>query len=35
MDKLQEWFGDYNSYAPHSALKIKTPQEFYHFKIGV
>jgi putative transposase len=33
--KLQEWFDYYNSYAPHSALKLKTQQEFYNFKIAV
>ena len=34
MGKLQEWIDDYNSYAPHSALNMKTPQEFYSFKIA-
>ena len=34
MNRLQEWFNEYNSYAPHSALKMKTPQEFYNFKIA-
>jgi putative transposase len=34
MGKLQKWFDDYNSYAPHSALKMKTPQEFYNFKMA-
>lgn len=34
MNRLQEWFDEYNSYAPHSALKMKTPQEFYNFKIA-
>ena len=24
MGKLQEWFDEYNSFAPHSALNIKT-----------
>jgi putative transposase len=32
--KLQEWFDDYNSYAPHSAINMKTQQEFYKFKIA-
>jgi putative transposase len=34
MDRLQEWFDEYNSYAHHSSLKMKTPQEFYNFKIA-
>jgi len=34
MGKLQEWFDDYNSYAPHCPLNIKTPKEFYNFKIA-
>ncbi len=34
MDKLHEWFEDYNNYAPHSALNMKTPQELYNFEIA-
>ena len=34
LGKLQEWFEDYNSYAPHSALNMETPKEFYNFNIA-
>ena len=32
MDRLQEWFDDYNTFAPHSALGMKTPMEFFNYK---
>ena len=31
-DQIQSWVDDYNHYAPHSALGMKTPMEFYNFK---
>ena len=30
--QIQEWVDEYNQYAPHSALGMKTPNEFYNFK---
>lgn len=30
--QIQEWVDEYNQYAPHSALDMKTPNEFYNFK---
>ena len=35
LEKLGGWMEDYNTYAPHSALNMETPQEFYNFKIAV
>lgn len=31
-DQIQKWVDEYNQYAPHSALEMKTPNEFYNFK---
>ncbi|WP_394335579.1 hypothetical protein [Algoriphagus formosus] len=31
---MQKWMNEYNTYAPHSALEMKTPNEFYNFKIA-
>ena len=31
-DQIQNWVDEYNNYAPHSALNMKTPNEFYNFK---
>lgn len=31
-DQIQKWVDEYNNYAPHSALEMKTPNEFYNFK---
>jgi len=31
-DQIQRWVDEYNKYAPHSALNMKTPDEFYNFK---
>ncbi len=30
--QIQNWIDEYNEYAPHSALNMKTPNEFYIFK---
>lgn len=30
--QIQKWVDEYNNYAPHSALNMKTPNEFYIFK---
>ncbi|MFT4858499.1 MAG: putative transposase, partial [Algoriphagus sp.] len=29
-----QWVEEYNTFAPHSALNMKTPNEFYNFKIA-
>jgi len=31
-DQIQGWIDEYNNYAPHSALDMKTPLEFFEFK---
>jgi putative transposase len=31
-NQIQNWVDEYNNFAPHSALKMKTPNEFYKFK---
>ena len=31
-EQIQKWVDEYNHYAPHSALGMKTPKEFYNFK---
>ena len=31
-NQMKEWIDDYNNFAPHSALNMETPQEFYIFK---
>ena len=31
-DQIQGWIDEYNNYAPHSALNMKTPSEYYGFK---
>jgi putative transposase len=31
--QIQGWVNEYNQYAPHSALNMKTPNEFYNFKL--
>ena len=30
-EQIQKWVDQYNQYAPHSALGMKTPTEFYNF----
>jgi putative transposase len=30
---IQKWVDEYYNYAPHSALDMKTPNEFFNFKI--
>jgi len=30
--KYQKWVKEYNTFAPHSSLEMKTPNEFYIFK---
>lgn len=30
--QIQKWVDEYNKFAPHSALNMKTPNEFYNFK---
>ena len=32
MDQIQKWVDEYNTYAPHSSLNMKTPKEFYTLK---
>lgn len=32
--QLQLWIDEYNNYAPHSALGMKTPNHFFNFKIA-
>jgi putative transposase len=31
-DQIQGWLNEYNQYAPHSALNMKTPSEYYVLK---
>ena len=31
-NQIQKWVNEYNNYAPHSGLDMKTPTEFYIFK---
>jgi len=31
---LPKWFDDYNTFAPHSALGMKTPFEFFNYKLA-
>jgi len=31
---VSEWVEEYNTYAPHSALGMKTPQEFFKLKMA-
>ncbi|WP_374761915.1 integrase core domain-containing protein, partial [Dyadobacter frigoris] len=30
----QKWVDEYNNFAPHSALKMKTPKEYFNFQIA-
>jgi len=32
--EFEKWVNDYNTYAPHSALEMKTPEEFFKLKIA-
>lgn len=34
LSQIQGWVDDYNNFAPHSALKMKTPKEYFIFKIA-
>ncbi|WP_229214003.1 IS3 family transposase [Dyadobacter flavalbus] len=34
LSQIQDWVDDYNNFAPHSALKMKTPKEYFIFKIA-
>lgn len=34
LDQIDKWVEEYNTFAPHSALNMKTPNEFYNFKIA-
>ena len=34
LKQIQKWMNEYNTYAPHSTLEMKTPNEFYNFKIA-
>lgn len=34
IDQIQGWVDDYNNFAPHSALKMKTPKEYFIFKLA-
>jgi putative transposase len=31
---IHEWVKDYNTFAPHSALGMKTPAEYFNLKIA-
>ncbi len=31
-NQIQGWVDDYNTFAPHSALDMKTPKEYFNFK---
>lgn len=33
-EQMGEWIQDYNTFAPHSALEMKTPEEFFKFKLA-
>ena len=30
--QMQNWVDEYNSFAPHSSLNMKTPKEYFNFK---
>jgi len=32
INQIQKWVNEYNSFAPHSALNMKTPKEYFNFK---
>ena len=32
LEQIQKRVDEYNNYAPHSALGMRTPKEFYNFK---
>lgn len=32
IDQIQGWVDEYNGFAPHSALKMKTPNEYFNLK---
>jgi putative transposase len=32
ISQIQKWVDEYNNYAPHSALGMKTPSEFFNYK---
>lgn len=34
LEQIQQWVDEYNTFAPHSSLEMKTPNEFYNFKIA-
>ncbi|WP_221393610.1 IS3 family transposase [Dyadobacter sp. NIV53] len=34
MSQIQKWVDEYNNFAPHSALKMKTPKEYFNFQIA-
>lgn len=34
LNQIPKWVEEYNTFAPHSALAMKTPNEFYNFKIA-
>jgi putative transposase len=33
-NQIQAWIDEYNHFAPHSALGMKTPNEFNNFKFA-
>jgi hypothetical protein len=35
LQKIHQWVEEYNTFTPHSPLNIKTPNEYYNFKIAV
>ena len=32
ISQIQKWVDQYNSFAPHSSLNMKTPKEYFNFK---
>jgi putative transposase len=34
LQQIHQWVEEYNTFAPHSALNMKTPNEYYNFKIA-
>ena len=33
-EQIGDWVRDYNTYAPHSALGMKTPEEYFNLKLA-
>jgi len=32
--QIEQWIEEYNNFAPHSALKMMTPEEFFNYKLA-